>query len=1202
LLPGLPDLERFEVRRALGAGGLGVVYEAIDRATGAAVAIKTLHDVTPDALYRMQRELQLLQGLEHPNVCQHYELFEHDGRWYVTMECVRGEHILDAIRDDQGDYDEVWLRDALSQLANALCALHEAGLVHRDLKPSNVLVEPSGRVVLIDFGFVETRASSGVSHSEAIVGTPHYMAPEQAVQGDVGPAADWYSFGVLLFEALTRRLPHDGDSALSIMLTKQHTDAPRASSLRDDVPPDLDRLCAELLRADPARRPVGGSILRRLGGDGSSRDSRLALTSSIWLGGPFVGRNDELAALRTALVDLENGRPIVVILEGTAGIGKSSLVRRFSDEAFAAGALVLSGQCYEHESVPYKAFDSVIDGLARHLRRMPEAELAAMLPRDCDLLVRAFPALGGVSALASASPTRTSVSDPHEQRNRAFSALRELFQRLTLKRPLVLTIDDWQWADSDSVVLARDLMLHRESPAMLFVLTARPSADADSAARLDAIATPATRRIRVDPLAEAQAVDLVGQLRRQLAPSLVLDPAAIARATRGHPLYITELVRHAAARGSAGEVSPTVGLDAAILARIAEFSVEGRAILDVLAVAGEPLPLALVRDVVDLDPALVQREVAIMRVAHLVRGGHADGAIEPYHDRVRQVVVDHMDEQKRTALHKRIAHAIEASPLARVRPELLLRHLDSAGETTRSADVALEAAQRAVVSGAFDHAASLYSLALRDGHFDEQRARALRIEMGHALANAGHADQAAQAFLAAATGAGPATRLDCYRQAAEQLLMVGEVERGLEVLGDLLADVDVAMPPTQKRAFMSVVWSRAKLRLRGLKWKDRRETEIAPETLLRLDVLKAASHSLGLVDNIRGADFNARFTLLALRVGERTRCVTALATEAVFLSSQGGRGVIRARELIDTVRKIASESGDPRVRAFVSWAEGVSEYWVCHLSRAEELIREAERTFRDETTGTSIELKTTRIFLMWCLRHRGLWAQLRALRHEYVEDAERRGDRYIVTSVNRYLAALWLAADDADGARRMLADARWMLPDRGFHTQHWYELEARAETAMYDHTLERDLDEIQRMFDGLTSSVLLRVTTVRALEQWLRGRLALCLGDRKAAQRAVARLARVDNLRAGIFGSMLEAAIAGRSRDTVAVAKLRAASAAGDEHGLRMHAAIARYHLGKLLGGSEGSDLVAGAEGFMIAEGVANPERFANWFLPGLQK
>ncbi|HEY5951599.1 MAG TPA: protein kinase [Kofleriaceae bacterium] len=1203
LAPELAELERYEVRRAIGSGGLGVVYEAIDRETGATVAIKTLHDVTPEALYRLKREFRLLQSLEHPNVCQHYELFEHFGRWYIAMECVRGEHILQAVRDEMGDFDNDKLRDALGQLADALCALHAAGLVHRDLKPSNVLVEPSGRVVLLDFGFVERSATGAtVQRSQTIVGTPVYMAPEQAVQDDVGPAADWYSFGVILFEALTKQLPHDGDTALSVMLAKQRSDPPRAASIAPDVPADLDLLCAELLRMEPAKRPLGDSVVRRLGHRETMRDSRPVMTSSPSLGGAFVGRSDELTVLRTAYAEAEAGRTVSVVVEGPSGVGKSALVEHFAEEVIAKGALVLPGRCYERESVPYKAFDSVVDALARYLRRLPELEMTALLPRHPDLLVRMFPVLGGVSAMNTTPAARiVAGGDPHEQRNQAFAALREVLHRISQRRPLVITIDDWQWADADSVVLARHLLRHRDSPPMLLVVTARPSDDPMIMSRVGSVAMPGSRWINLKALHQAQAIELVDQLRRSFAPSLVLDLAAIARETQGHPLYISELVRYAATRGAAGEGDKAIHLDEAILARIAALPLEARAIVDVLAVVGEPLPLDIVREAVDFDAGLVQRHAAMLRVAHLVRSANAEGALEPYHDHVRQAVLDSMNDKARLAWHKRIVHAIEASPLARERPELLFRHLDLAGESGRAAEIALAAAQRAVVTGAFDQAAELYAVALRGGHFDARTTSMLSIQMGQALANAGRGHEAARAFLAAAADADPPTRMDCHRQAAEQLLMVGDLERGLEILSELLADVGVQMPTTQKRALASVLWVRARLRLRGLRWIERRETEIAPETLLKLDVLQAASHSLALVDTIRAADFNARWLLFALRIGERSRCAVALATESVYQSSQGQRGQARSRQLNETVRELDAHTPDPKLRGMLRMSEGALEYWVCRLQRAEELFREAERVFREEATGAISELKTTRMFMTFTLRHGGSWAKLRELREEYVEDAERRGDRYVVTSMNRYCSSLWIAADDPDGARRVLADAKWMLPSVSFHTQHWYELDARAEIAMYDHTVERDLPELQPLFDGLERSVLLRLSTVRAMALWLRGRLSLCVGDDKGARQAASRLSKIDDQRARVYSAMLQAGIAGRARDATATAKLRLATELGEQHELRLHAAASRFQLGTLLGGSEGAAHVEAAEQLMLAEGVAKPARFASWFVPGLE-
>jgi serine/threonine protein kinase len=151
------------------------------------------------------------------------------------MELVEGAAFLDHVRPG-GQLDERKLRAALPQLTAALSALHAHGLVHRDVKPHNVLVTPEGRVVLLDFGLV-----AGVAHSESnVVGTPAYMAPEQGLLRDVGPAVDWYAVGALLYEALTGALPFLG-APLQVMIAKQH-ELPRRPGELAGVPDDLDAL------------------------------------------------------------------------------------------------------------------------------------------------------------------------------------------------------------------------------------------------------------------------------------------------------------------------------------------------------------------------------------------------------------------------------------------------------------------------------------------------------------------------------------------------------------------------------------------------------------------------------------------------------------------------------------------------------------------------------------------------------------------------------------------------------------------------------------------------------------------------------------------------------------------------------------------------------------------------------------------------
>ncbi len=183
------------------------------------------------------------------------------------------------------------LRSALGQLAGALVALHDLGKIHRDLKPSNVMVERGGRVVVLDFGVAAElgRFDEPQSTEFHVVGTVDYMSPEQAVEGALTPASDWYTFGVMLYVALTGRVPFRG-SRLEILVRKQKGPPPDPALLAPNLPEDLRALCVDLLQPNPADRPVGEDVLKRLGAAPSptaaSRAPRSPRAARSWGGGP----------------------------------------------------------------------------------------------------------------------------------------------------------------------------------------------------------------------------------------------------------------------------------------------------------------------------------------------------------------------------------------------------------------------------------------------------------------------------------------------------------------------------------------------------------------------------------------------------------------------------------------------------------------------------------------------------------------------------------------------------------------------------------------------------------------------------------------------------------------------------------------------------------------------------------------------------
>ena len=258
--------QRFELLEQLGAGGNGAVHRARDTALDVEVAIKILARTEGLDVFRFKREFRAFSGVLHPNLVRLYELFAEDAQWFFTMELVRGAPFDHHVRPPRPGgasgaapaLDGARLRDALYQTADALSAIHRLGKLHRDIKPSNILVEPGGRVVVLDYGLVTDRQVAGPdrTHSTAAVGTPAYMSPEQALDEPLGPASDWYSLGVVLYEALTGVRPFDGPvlAALSrrvVELPRRPRRTPRAS-----IPTSRRcawRCCAATRRSAPVR-------------------------------------------------------------------------------------------------------------------------------------------------------------------------------------------------------------------------------------------------------------------------------------------------------------------------------------------------------------------------------------------------------------------------------------------------------------------------------------------------------------------------------------------------------------------------------------------------------------------------------------------------------------------------------------------------------------------------------------------------------------------------------------------------------------------------------------------------------------------------------------------------------------------------------------------------------------------------------------
>jgi eukaryotic-like serine/threonine-protein kinase len=747
--PGDTIGNRYYVRRRIGSGSFGIVYEVYDPVRNKYLALKALRQATPDALYRFKREFRSLSDMAESNLVRLYDLVAEGDQWFVSMELIRGGNFIEYVRGtpfaSMGDEEEQTadaaiaaadsnrLALALPQLATGLVALHSAGKLHRDIKPSNVLVGAEDhRVVLLDFGLVlDTDLLSPGTNTVATSGTPAYMSPEQAEGAPLGPASDWYAVGIMLYEALTGRVPFRG-SYVEILDAKRAGDVPPPSTIVPGAPQRFDDLCRDLLRLDPAARPSAEEILARLGVAAPARVSFAGRGSHL-----LVGRERHLRVLRDAFDAAVDGTQTTICVQGDSGAGKSALVRAFLEEKRdeVPDLLVLTGRCYQRESVPYKGVDSLVDALHRYTSRLSATEIDALLPRDIAPAEQLFPILQSLGDLMRVR--RRGVPDldasQHDLRQRAFATMRELLLRLAERTKLVLFIDDLQWGDVDSAELLDEMLRPPDAPPLLFIAAYRSDADASPFVRALRERVPA-RDLILDPLTPEES----RQLALELLGDSVRDPAEvaaiIAEESGGSPFFISELVRAFSMAG------PTVlRRDATILevlqVRLRSLPPAALGLLQMIAVHGRPILRAPLHRA--LSGGEFEQTLTTLAAQNLIRGRETalGEAVEPYHDRVAEAALSMLDEKELRQRHAQLAAALEKFE---VDAELLADHLLAAGLPDRAAVYVERAAENAAAALAFDRAARLFRRAIT---LNPSNARALRRRLAEVTESGGSGEE-----------------------------------------------------------------------------------------------------------------------------------------------------------------------------------------------------------------------------------------------------------------------------------------------------------------------------------------------------------------------------------------------------------------------------------------------------------------------------
>lgn len=1207
--------DRYELHEVLGTGSLGVVYRAFDRRLEREVALKTLASPRPEDLLLLKREFRAIADTLHPNLVRLHDLEVSEELAFFTMELVAGAPILGVVANGAPRAtDPEAVRAAFEQLATGLAALHDTGLLHRDIKPANVLMEGSGRVVLLDFGLVVGGTHElSLQSREQLAGTLAYMAPEQAWGHDVREPADWYAVGVMLYECLEGRLPFEGPSLASLLDRQdQEVAAPKGPAAEQD--PALARLALDLLAFDPAARPGRVEILGRLRQrEPGTPAERVAPRTRA----RFVNREDERESLLRGFERTRRGRPAVAWVHGRAGIGKSALVEHVLVELERErNALVLRSRCHPQANVRFEALDGCVDELSRFLVQLDDAEREALRPRGVPALLRVFPVLSRVPFEALEAEFDPGDADPALSRRAGFAALRELLARIATRRPLVLWIDDLQWGDADSAPFLNELANDADAPPALLVFSYRgedleqgPLLRGLDSRRADE--SSSHLRIEMGSLDQAYLAELIGTAQ-SLAPDAERVQALAAQAD-GSPLFALALSDYADRRL---EPAGTIELQDVLAERLDSLTPDTSDLMGWVAVAGRPVETKLVLDLSEDGPKGRPGIYELCRRGWL-RPIPGEDRVDVLHARFREVMIGRLGEREVKRRHREMGSALLASPNAD--PSRIYEHFRVADDEA-AADWSLKAAEDAEARLAFDRAAELFdeAHALRGRRSDgwtllERRAKA--------LAAGGRSASAAAAFRVAAAAAreAGAETLDevmLRGHAAEQHLYAGELEPGTELLHEVLDSLGVrrsrSVGASQRRALIS----RARFLLRdlsgGVERSLRRRTPPSEDALVRLDLIHGACRGLSMLDPVFADALTAEQLMGAIRLGEPSRLVRALGLQAGFEANVGGPWLRRhAHQLLDRIDRLADETGVAFDRAWalmsrsnIAWLDG--EWREC-VERGHETIE----WLTSRCVGIQWERTSNDLFTLSALAQIGELQELRRRAPAMLEAARQRGDAFGVMTVRTGDAAfVALADDDVERAALEIQEAGRPYGGGPFTSIDYYHLYPWVQLLIYRGDAGAGFTDLQAAWPALERAGFHRLDCIGNGMRHLRARAALAAarrsegGERERYLSVAAgdarRIARSTLPHTAGLAAAVRAGIAGlRGQEDERRVALEQTAEVLTRQEMLLYAAAARRQLGRLLGGDRGRELLAEGDAVFEQEGVRNPDAFEELLLPG---
>ncbi len=1073
----------FQLELLLGQGSSGYVFRALDLVTRRRCALKILTPESSQDLRRNKLGFRRMMTIHHSSLMRVDLIHVLDGHVAMSMEEVHGDTLAKTLKRYKTLPPHVAFKRLLAlarHYGGALAEMHAHALVHRDIKPQNLMVDSREIGRVIDYGLVGTcdpeSDPNGFRHY--LAGTPRYWSPEALRNQFYTPSGDVFSLGLVMLEALYaitgrqvwQRSEEDRDEDAQLI-------SEAVDDLSQSIPHVLRDACLEMLQIKPEDRPSAQYI------------SRLGLPTArsfvLHSGHQLFGRERELEEICDWLRTIYEGKIERLHIHGPSGIGKTRLIDEVERHLRALRwGQVFRANCRPREDEPLQAFDQIADEIANRYTSFNDREQLQVDVASAAILHQAFPVLKDVVHASLRLPPIASTVD----RIDALEAVARLTVELRKVGPLILIIDDVQWADPDSLsILDRLQAASGEMLAIITVGRTRSTNQRKSPGRV----------LEIKPLSGDASFQLLADAAKRC--SVNINRAAIrelADAAAGNPFRLKELTEEFRPGGALATLQPSSdssisnlgSIDQLWKRRAKRLGQQARKVLPFIATAGRPVSSAQLGELAELNANEV--DVAVTELAHVrLVSDEATGeeCIAVVSDRVSAGIISGLRKSEKLRAHRAWAQLLSRSKNQEQMSARIANHLFDAGEPSRALSYAIQAAEDAERLFAKTEAAKWYVRVL-DLVEGKERLKYLR-NAARCYEQADQPVDAARLYRELAdTVDDPNERLACRILATELLLRSGRLESVRDELVELCSKLRLPGPKPASQNPLSFVAD--SLRLAGLRAsakiaRTRSDAHTSTRQQHRLNMCAALVRPLSLFDGVLAARLLKIGAVQAAQGSSIAQQMHFAFGAAVFACGNRGAKRTRGEMVLKQLRSQVTRLQDAKISGDYWAAVATSKALSLRWHEVNDAVRMSVNEYEAVEKRHRFEKAHTRWLEVWASWHLGDWRNIRAIAGDMLQDAQQRNDLTGMLLFTSGLTASSLLADDRLEDLRLWQQRNEELTRQSTGTQfvHFLQWLSKSQHDLYVGKFADAWHGYRTLQRRLRYSPLSRVQVVRVMTQ-----------------------------------------------------------------------------------------------------------------------